>query len=94
MLALREQRAMTAGGSRMSRTARQLTEIGKIKGERKLRASVPDAFADQMPADQAFTCVGVFESILRGKMKPLYDSSGRCSLTRDEVFAPAAADSH
>ena len=28
------------------------------------------------PAQTAFTCVGVFEAILRGKMKPLYSLEG------------------
>ena len=90
VLALREERALR-DGARASRKSKQLSQIGKIQGERKLRGQVPDAFADQLPLGHAFTCVTVFESILRGEIKPLYDLSGKISAAPDTNNQPAAA---
>ena len=89
VLAIREQRALR-NGANTSRSGKQLSAMGKItQVQRKYRGSVPDAFVDRLPRDHAFTCVAVFESILRGEFEPLYDSSGRVQRT----IPPTAADS-
>ena len=82
ILALKEERALR-GGARASRASKQLSQVGKLHAERKLRGQVPDAFTDRLPLGHAFTCVTVFESILRGEIEPLYDLSGKVSAARD-----------
>ena len=83
LVALREQRALAqharGGGSQpTSRAGKQLASMGKLLvGQRKLRASVPDAFKDMVPEGHSFTCVSVFESLLRGEFNPLYGEDGR-----------------
>ena len=73
MLALREERAL-GGGRRISS---QLAKLGKMKMERKMRASVPEAFSGIVPAGHPFTCETVFASLLRGEFPLLYSFSGK-----------------
>ena len=84
MLALREQRAL--GGTATRRASSQLATLGKLKAERKIRATVPDAYLGIMPEGHAFTCVSVFESILRGDFEPLYTCEGK-SILRERAEA-------
>ena len=70
---LREKQAL----GRPSRRAEQLASMGKLRDSRKLRSSVPAAFKDAVPDDHPFTCVTIFESILRGEIKPLYSMDGK-----------------
>ena len=73
MLACREQRALDSA----QRVSCQLAKIGKVKKERKLRASVPDAFARVVPESHPFTCETVFASLLRGEFPLLYSLKGK-----------------
>ena len=73
MLALREERAL--GSTR--RISSQLVTMGKLKCERKLRASVPDAFSKIVPEDHPFTCQSVFASLLQGEFPLLYSFEGK-----------------
>ena len=87
MLALREQHALASG----RRSSSQLARLGKLKVERKMRATVPDAFVGNVPADHPFTCVSVFESILRGEFEPLYGLDGKCSPAARERAATGSS---
>ena len=91
MLAIREKRALESG----RRASSQLATLGKLKVERKHRSSVPDAFAHVVPEGHEFTCVKVFESLLRGEFEPLYTPEGKCvrAAVPPEAAAPAGAAS-
>ena len=98
IIAFREERALQTkeGKKAASRGSQQLSSLGKIKVERKLRASVPDAFSDRVPEGHSFTCVSVFESLLRGEFGLLYGKDGRCipvaNTEAPAAVAPAAAN--
>ena len=89
MIAMREKRALAVG----RRGSSQLASMGKLKCERKHRSSVPDAFTGIVPDGHSFTCVSVFESIMRGEFEPLYSLQGMSVLETSECAAPAAAGS-
>ena len=93
LCALREQRALDAGFAekRRSRASQQLTDMGKLKTERKLRASIPEAFRDGVPEGHSFTCVSVFESLLQGEFSLLYGLDGRSRCDMSAAAAPVPA---
>ena len=82
---MRERRAL--GSAR--RLSSQMAKMGKIKSERKHRASVPDVFSGIVPADHSFTCVSVFESLIKGEFPLLYGFDGRHKARQDQAKAEA-----
>ena len=85
MLALRERRAL--GSAR--RLSSQMAKMGKIKSERKHRSSVPDVFQGIVPEGHPFTCVSVYESLIKGEFALLYGLDGRHKARQDEAKAEA-----
>lgn len=74
VLGLREKDALV-GGAR-GRGASRLSLFGKQETKpRKLRAA-EGGFESIVPAGHSFTCLSVFESILRGDFLPLYTLDG------------------
>ena len=61
------------------REAGQLTSLGKLRHTpEKLRVQVlREAFVHMVPSDQEWSSMAIFEGVLRGKFKPLYDIKGR-----------------
>ena len=78
LTALRESRMLSKAGAHYSRASSQLATLGKLKRENKVHSEVPEAFSGIVPPDHPFTCVSVFESILRRKFPPLYGFDGVC----------------
>ena len=89
MLALREKRALSAP----HRVSEQLAKLGKMKTERKLRASasVPDCFGGIVPSNHPFTCEAVFASLLRNEFSLLYNFKGK-HIAAEAAAAHAKAD--
>eukprot|EP00965_Chrysotila_dentata_P021905 725194-Pleurochrysis_carterae.AAC.1 len=57
--------------------AEQLAKLGKRRHDLKLDSSaVPLEVRSLLPESYPYTCLSVFESILRGEIKPLYSLSG------------------
>ena len=82
---MREQRAL--GSAR--RLSSQMAKMGKIKSERKHRSSVPDVFKGFVPESHPFTCVSVFESLIKGEFALLYGLDGRHKAKQDKAKAEA-----
>eukprot|EP00965_Chrysotila_dentata_P239888 6203369-Pleurochrysis_carterae.AAC.1 len=73
VLGLVEQRSLAKRG----RGASQLAMLGKLRHNLKLGgSSVPCEVRSLLPEAHPYTCLSVFESILRGEVEPLYSLSG------------------
>ena len=81
MMGLRERQALGGGGRR----SEQLASMGKLTDQHKLRCAVPFAFRGAVPDDHPFTCVAVFESILRGEFEPLYNMAGKAQIPQVDL---------
>ena len=62
-----------------SKKSGQLQQLGRVKPHTKKGdiCDVPPAWEAHFNEEYKFTCLHVFESIVRKTIKPLYDSSGR-----------------
>ena len=90
MVALKERRALSAQTAYFKRESSQLADLGKLKrATNKIHSEVPEAFSGIVPADHPFTCVAIFESILRNEFPPLYNFDGVCQKAAPHEEAPA-----
>ena len=78
MVALREARMLSTKTAHFKRESSQLASLGKLKGEHKVHSEVPAAFDGIVPKSNPFTCMSVFESIMKGEFPPLYGTDGVC----------------
>ena len=87
--ALREKRMLGGKSAHFKRESGQLADLGKLKRERnKIHSDVPAAFEGIVPADHPFTCISIFESILRGEFPPLYSLDGVCKRSQADEDDP------
>ena len=80
----RELRRLSVQASGMSqRNREQLCQLGKLdrKASVKTENNVPERWALEVPPEVPFTVEGLLAAMITGKVKPLYDLTGKNSAT-------------